>query len=489
MGAETVRITFPSGVEIFGTIAEVQTGAGYSKPRLLSVSNVYRAINKEKAFENSTIDVILDNTDGYFSSKMVGSDQYIKGKTLAYYDGADLIFSGKISDILSCDIDRFRIVADIAGAGFDALPNRVIKKSVYASVPPENEGKWGNIIAGTSDDTGGAGEGMLPAYRVNTNTFLAAWHHLHSLISVKDATGADITASCTLDNNADGNAYITYASSDLEIYFNCEGFEISSAFNENPASLLNELNVLFGSFTIDGVAAAEAVYADRGYVGASIVIPNDITWGEFLQQFSKNWDCMIYMQADGHLKIKVLDWGAETPVASIPEIYINDYACWMEIKEIVNEYRRMYWYHFRKDYFQRLPQDIVAATDWEAVSASLDLRQHSDDATSADVAAGILFFTKKPAIYFSARIEDGQAKTIDLGDAVNIRYDKGSYANEFRMMQVYRKEKVENRDAYILTGIDITEINAGLIRLYDEATDPECYALLNEAEAACGVLL
>ena len=287
-------------------------------------------------------------------------------------------------------------------------------------------------------------------------------------------------------------AFINHTSSDLEIYFNAEGFECAAAFSENPATILAELNVLFGAFTIDGIAAAEAVYDDRGYAGISIVIGDkwkpDVTWGEFLQTFAKNWDAMIFMQADGHLKIKVLDWGAETPVVSIQEVFIQEYRCWQDMEKIVDEYKRMYWYHFRLNYFHRLPQDIVAATDWLAVSDFIDLRYHSDDATSADVAAGILFFTKTPAIYFKIRVLGSLAKAVELGDAINIRYDQGSYAGEYRMAQIYRKEKVAGSDVYNLIGIDITEINLGLIRLYDEA-ESICHELLDEAEAGCGVLL
>lgn len=289
-----------------------------------------------------------------------------------------------------------------------------------------------------------------------------------------------------------GAATISYTSTDDEIYFNAKGFEVNLAWEENPAKCLEELNSRFGSFTFDGIDAAATIYTDRGYSGISVVIGQayrpDVSWGEFLQAFAQNWDALVYMQANGNLKIKVLDWGAETAVASIPEIYIHDYDHEIDMEKIVNEYRRMWWYHWRLNYFHRLPQDVAETTLWEAAPDALDLRQHSDDASAADVAAGILFFAKEPTIYYNLKVERSQAKAVDIGDVVNIRYPRGLYPDEYRMMQVYRIERAEE-GKIVWRGLDVTEINYGLIRLYNDA-DPEIHELLTEGvDADCGVLL
>lgn len=640
---ESVKITFPSGVETFSRVAQDLSGAGVSSPRLLGISNVYRAVNKEKAFENSSVEVVLDDTDGYFAAKMTDTDRFIKGKALEYYDGDDLVFRGNISRLPICNVSEFRVVADIKQLGLSSTMNAVIKAEEFPDAPATNLGKYANIIIGTADDTGGNESGMCAAPRVATNLFLAAWHELNSLISVFDKDETDITSSCTLDDgkkvtdggleawddathltnwteatagsstinregteihagtyaarfdidasnswaaisqsisliadrayrlsfwykapvgaglavrivdsgsnislNKDGNwqsgtdwiqldgtgdwerytldflgnelytaftlgfgrstgcasqslyfdnisvngyAYITYTSSDDEIYFNAKGFECDMAFSENPATLLEELNSRFGSFTINGVADAEAVYDDREYTGIAIVLADDTTWAEFISKFAKDWDAMIFAQANGNLKIKVLQWGEETPVASIPEVFIHDYNNWMDIENIVNEYKRMYWYHFRKYFFHRLPQDVSDTTEWEAEEDFIDLRFHSDDGTSKDVAAGILFFTKEPAIYYRIKVESSQAKTLELGDVINIRYDRGYHPGDFRMMQIFKKEKVAGSENYFLEGIDVTDINYGLIYLWDDA-DPEVYLLLTEGvDDDCGVLL
>ena len=640
---ESVKISFPSGDETFSRMAQDLSGAGVSSPRLLSVSNVYRAVNKEKAFENSSVEVVLDDSSGYFAGKMVSSDRFIKGRALEFYDGDDLVFRGNISRMPVCKVNEFRVVADIKQLGLSAAINWVIKATEFPDAPASNVGQYGNIIAGTADDTGGNESGMCTAYRVGTNLFLAAWHELNSLISVFDKDEVDITSSCTLDDgkkvtdggleiwgsatdltnwtelvagtstvnreaseihagtyaarfdvdalnsgvsieqnitliegrryragfwykapigatvafriidngsnvtlgsdgewvagtgyieisgtgawnyyfidfeahslysayiltlsrgsdcasqalyfdnvSVTGYAYISYTSSDDRIYFNAKGFECDMVFNENPAVVFSEMNSRFGSFTIDGVAAAAAIYDDREYSGISIVLSDNTTWAEFMAKFAMDWDALMFAQANGNLKIKVLQWGEETPVASIPEVYIHDYSNWMDIENIVDEYRRMYWYHFRKTFFHRLPQDVSEDTQWEAEADSIDLRYHSDDGTSKDVAAGILFFTKEPAIYYRIKVESSVAKTLELGDVVNIRYDRGYHPGVFRMMQLFKKEKVAGIENYYLEGIDVTEINYGLIYLWDDA-DPEVYLLLTEGvDADCGVLL
>jgi hypothetical protein len=489
--SERVEITWPSsGVEAYSkSISEIY-GGGQSKPFLLSVSNVSRAINESKNFENSSIDITLSNLKEYFSLKMSGADQYIKGATAEYYIDDILFFRGKISKLPRCVPEEFRITVDTYSSGLDLAINEVIKKTEFPNVPAANEGKYGNLIYGTADDTGGGGEGMAVAYRVDDEKYLAAWHHLSSLISVFDSEKVDITAECILENNADGRAYILFSNSaaDLEIYFNAYGREEGSVLIENPASILAKINSDFGSFVIDGISESEAIYTARAYTNTAVVINNDLKWGEFFKNFSINFDSLIFKQANGNMKIKVLEWGSQESSMKLEKQYISYYMAFQDIEDIIDEYRRMYWFHFRKGYFHRLPTDIEADSFWESKTGTLDLRYSKGDETSRDIAAGIIFFKKNKLIWHQAKADLRQMIGVDLGDVIMIQWGKGLFPDQFRMIQVYRIS-VSGAARWIeIEGLDISEINQGLITLLN-SEDTGVHILLDAEDADVGVLL
>lgn len=489
--AERVEITWPSsGVEAYTRIPEEIYGGGQSKPFLKSVSNVSRAINESKNFENSSIEIVFTNLNGYFSTKMSGVDQYIKDAAVDYYIDDILFFRGKISRLPKGDVAEFRVVADVYSTGLNDVMNPVIKKSDFPNVPADNEGAYSNLIYGTADDTGGAGEGILTAYQVDEGKFIAAWHHLLSLISVFDLNGVDISAECTLDNNADGNAYILFPNSanDLEIFFNAEGRDDGSTLIENPATILEKINSDFGDFIIDGIDDAEAIYTARAYTNTAVVINNDMKWGEFFKNFSINFDSLIFKQANGNLKIKVLEWGSQEESFTLPKQFISNYQLFQDIEDLINEYKRMYWFHFRKGYFHRLPSDIESLTEWAARPGSLDLRYSKGDETSRDIAAGILFFKKNKLVWHQARCDLKKMLGVDLGDVVSLQYGKGLYPDEFRLVQVYRIGVSGVGRWLEIEGLDISEINQGLIILLN--SDDEDVHLLKDAEDAdVGILL
>ena len=485
-----VEIDWPSGKEYYTEIGKALT-SGQGKAKIISISEITRAINPDKSFENSVASIELANTDSYFSNKMVSSDQYILGRDLKIYSDDTLIFSGKVSDIPRSNPNIFQITADVNKYGYSLKPNKVIKKADFPNVPADNEGKYGNIIFGTASDEGGNGSGILTAYRVDTNKYLLAWHHVYSLIKVYDGNGTDITSSCTLDNNADGNAYIDYTSSDNEIYVNCYGMTDSSGnLIENPAKMLEALNDNFGSFTIDGISDAETIFASRGYEnGSVIVIDDDITWEEVLHRYAINFDCLIFQKANGNLGIKVLDWGTEVATKRIKEIYVDDktFELWRDMKEIINEYRRMYWYHFRKDFFHRLPADIEASTNWQATRGDIDLRYIKESDVARDVASRLIFFKRNPIIWYSFNLPRIKGDDIELADVIEFRYKNGLYPNAWRMIQIFRKTYSQG-GLINFEAMDITGINQGLIQLWDESDD-KVILLKDESDPECNVLL
>jgi len=486
-----VELHWPSGIEYYTEIGK-KLHNGQGKARIISISEITRAINPDKSFENSVANIELANTDGYFSKKMTSSDQYILGNDLKIYNDSTLIFSGKISDIPRSNPNVFQITADVNKFGYSLKPNKVIKKSDFPNVPAENEGKYGNIILGTASDEGGNANGIITAYKVDTDKYLLSWHHIHSLIKVYDSSGTDITSSCTLDNNADGNAYITYTSSDNEIYVNCYGMINSSGdLIVNPARMLEAINDKFGSFTIDGITDAESIFTSRGYEnGAVIIINDDLSWEEVFKNYAINFDCLIFQKSNGNIGLKVLDWGTEIATKRIKEVYVDDktFENWRDLKEIINEYRRMYWYHFRNNFFLRSPADISATTKWQATTTDIDLRYIRESDIARDVASRLIFFKRNPIIWYSFSLPKNKGDDIELADVIEFRYKNGLYPNAWRMIQIYRKTYSQNGLIINFEAMDITGINTGLIQLWDE-NDDNVVLLKDESDPECNVLL
>jgi hypothetical protein len=490
-----VEIDFPSsGIKKFGEIS-VQTSTGNVLKYIKSVSEISRAINKNKSFENSTATIIFHNINGYFDKIMKDDDRYIKGVIVRIYDNDILIFTGKIYDTPKCNVNEFAIIADSKTFGLDKIINRKIKKKDFSNAPNINVGKYSNIIFGFASDSGENNSGILTAYKIDTNKYLAAWHELKGFenpytgTDVFDKDGNNITNVCSFLNQ-DGKAYIVYSSTENEIYFNANGFVKDSSLIENPAEQLEELNNIFGLFTFDGITDAANVYNSRKYSGSCIIINDNIKWETFFKNFAVNFDCFLFQKVNGNLGIKVLDWGTETPNHTIKEMYVdqNTFSNRRDMSKIINEYQRMYWYHFRKNFFHRLPSDVTASTKWISEPETLDLRYHRDEVTAMDVTARLIFFKKVPIIYYIIPIPKNIGNKIELGDVINFKYKKGFFPYTYRLTIVLRKNYTQSKEFVFIEGMDITGINENLIRLWRD-DDKDIIRLIDESEQNCHALL
>jgi len=287
-----------------------------------------------------------------------------------------------------------------------------------------------------------------------------------------------------------GRAYIFFpdSSNDLEVYFNAYGRSNNGVIIDNPATILNRINEDWGSFVIDGISDAEEIYTARAYADSAIIINSDLRWGEFFKNLSVNFDCLIFKQANGNVKIKVLEWGTQESSFKLPKQFISDYMYYQNIEEITDEYKRMYWFHFRKNYFHRLPADVEDESLWAAKPDNIDLRYVKGDETSRDITAGVLFFKKNKLVWHQAKGNLGKMIGLDLGDVISIQYGRGLYPDEYRMVQIYRIGVNGAARWMEIEGLDISEINNGLITLLD-SEDSDVHLLMDEGDSDVGILL
>ncbi|MCP4763079.1 MAG: hypothetical protein GY870_14985 [archaeon] len=498
-----VELDLPdSGTVRFGELGQ-QTATGNVLKKIKSISDVYRVINKNRSFENSNATIIFDNIDNYFSDLLKSDDRYIKKIECRIYDDETQIFMGKIYDILPSSPAEFIIVADSKTNNINEVINRVIKKSEFPNVPANNEGKYANIIYGTASDSGSAGVGITTAYRVDTNKYLAAWNHLAGfqspytgtqVFALIGTTETNVTGSCTFTNAGDGYAYINYTSTADEIFFNSTGkMDGGLALITNPAWQLFDLNTFWGSpvFTFQGFGAASTIYNNRGYTENCIIINDGMKWGDFFEKFCLNFDCYLYQRVGGKIGIKVLEWGSVESELTINENFIDfrTFQQQPDISEIINEYQRGYWYHYRKNYFQRLPSDIVSSTQWLAENKFLDLRYHRNNAISSDVASRKLYFDDKPKYFYISQVPKDKAKTLELSDVYMFRVYKSFADFEYILALVLKKIHIQGSNLVTLKVQDISAVNPdNSIRLWElnniniaelkSESDPDCHILI-----------
>ena len=473
-----INVVFSTGNEFFGEAAD-PSGPTPIQKRLVASGSTDRRINRDGSFENSVAEYTLENSDGYFDG-----DKFLKDEVVKEYDDLTKIFTGRFSNFVQSKVNYCRFRVDTRRLGFQDPVNKKIKIEDFSSCPTANIGQWGNVLGGVVSDEAGEGTGMVVARRVDTNKYLLAWHHCFDLTTCYNSEESDITGSCSLDNNADGNAYINYTSADLEIYVNCYGIELGSTYAENPAEILDEINAAFGSFTLDGVTDAAAVYAARSYTGAYIVIDDGITWETFLTYFARNFDCRLYQKANGNLGIKAINWLTETAESTIEAINVENISLerQFDVSNIVNEYTRNWYWHFRTRTFQLKASDVTAETVYSADIGSLDLEYHSDDLTSKDVAARKLFFDKTKKTWWLFKLPRDVAKTIELASVHNLKSKRWTGT---KLIQIYAKSYVSGSNKVDFEALDITAIRgyilywraaaAADVLYWRLASDPTCY--------------
>jgi len=483
-----------SGHERYSYTGQSISGfTGNVQGRLISISELTRAMREDKEMENSTVTVTLVDTDNYFSTKLTNADQYIKGQTLTIYDDTTLVFTGYITSLPEVPVGQFGVTATL----FDQLDEEINKKITltdFANADDENIGQFSNYVFGyVTDETIQNPIGKLIAFRVDTRKYLAAWHELYSITkvysSISETEFTEDDWHTTVDE-VTGYTYIEFdtdvADTEIQVSFNAYGYSVTSTYETNPISCLDALNTLVGSpITFDGLSTAETESTTRSYV-ANFPITDGITWKQFLAQFARNFDLNIWQEIDGKIGLKMMDWGYETSSKTITTPHILDYSNRKDITQIASRIRRMFGWHIRKQYYSKLPIDTTSSTGWAGRDINLDLRFTDDDNTSSDVAQRYMNIYQDPLTWLTVSVDKEIGKDIDLADVITIIYPKGYYPNGEIESQVYRKI---HRDTFItLELLNIGVIEDGSFRLWDDS-DPKVVLIHDEADADCEVLL
>jgi hypothetical protein len=466
-----ITIDFPSGLKKF----TYKDGDG----AILNISDSRRSLSIDENTENQVITITFDNAHGYWYAIMNTTDRALIGRELKRYTlSGVLVDTFLISSFPPADTPvQFKIKADTQSRL--AAPISLKLTRLFFPNIGDNDGKYyGNIVCGVCSDADWKAIGMLPAVKVDTGKFHAAWHHLKAVSGVFQEDGTPVS-SYTVDNNTDGCCYILTSQTDAVIYFNCQGMkDQAGVLIYNPVYQFQAINDLFLGFTLTGAAAAAALAASRGYTNSVIVINSEYTLKQLTKDLYINYDILIYMSADGGLVVKIQDWIDVTPVARITATGIQTYALNLNTDNITTEYSCLYRYHW-KDQEYKQATTVSTISLYPSRTGEIPLTFHQDASTAQDRAARLLFLRRDflEEITITLLRKD---ITFDLGDCITINYPLSMHPGENRLCQVL--EMLEAREDLVsVKAIDVDKINSRRIILRAD-NDPRIAKLLADSD-------
>ena len=451
---------------------------------LLSLSGFRRSISTTKDFENQTVTATFDNREGTWSAVWESPDRYLIGRKLKVFDGASLIATFTISAFPEALAFQFKLKAD-SFYDLDIPVPRLLEKDHFPDILAVNRGKPGNFIFGAARDSAGKAQGMCQAYRVAPNTFHAAWHHLDAVSEVYDD---GVSISYTVDNNVDGCCYIVADTLSAFLYFNASGaVDGDGNLITNPVDALKLINeVAAYPFNFQNKNAAAEVFEERGYCMHGLIDDKRYTFRKFLKDFSREFDCDVFLRRDGAFALGVLAWGDVEPAMIFQPAAVANYRYRIDTEYLYAAATRQYYYDFREKTFQFSPV-LEVSSGWTDRDRDLEFRFHRSDDTCLDVAARALFFEKQPRELVTFEIEKGRADKLELTQVVKLKHPFSLHSG-FRLLKILSIEYIESSNIARITALDIDSVNAAQLIFYDE-NDSRCMTFRDEADPECPVFM
>ncbi len=458
-----VEINWPSGVEKYSQRAIQFTGS-QSKPYLLKVPQITRALNIDHTIENTTLILQLSDYTGYFTEKEK-TDKYIFGRKVKMYHNNTCLFTGWIAEPPKSEDKIYTLKADLYSILKSPI-NLVITRDDYPNITPgtENANTYGNIILGASI------QGWYTAKRIDTNTYHAAWNPLTEITKAKTKDGQEINLTDINLTIQDEISYIEYISTEETIHFAGKGPQENGELIENPIRMLQYILENFTTLEVEDLSEIIELYENRDYPGNHLFITDGITISEFFSYFSESYGGRPLITREGKVNVKTLRWGDQTPVNTLREQEIKNFRKWKEYKYLRHAWGRNYNYDPSTGQYNYNPIDIESTSLWSNQNGTINQRYLLLDPDSRDIALREKFLKEAPLLFYSFQVPGKYMNSIDYGDIIELTHRKG-FSTEPRLMQILRLSTVENSGFIAIEGFDITEIQKKGFLVYP-AGDP-----------------
>jgi hypothetical protein len=515
-----VSINWPSSGTEYYTINASQDlialGYAQTKPKLVSVSDISRAISAgSNGIENSSVTVTLGDGDGYFGAKLGNTDQFIKGRKLVVYDydttasTVTVLFTGYITQMGEQTATQFSLTADLmTGALGVPINNKTLNKVDYPTIYSDSFiGLSKPILYGNKpvyqapvySPPGVVGSFNYRCYRTSAGKYFVARHACSSIgttygrLNLTDVTltqwGGVGGRTTTIDNNADGNCYITASADTADgiLYVSTiAGIYDGGGTIDDPASILNHMVTNYCGLTLEGYAAAYSWYfgADWALWGGSpgafwrvgtfgFIINNQITLGEFLNYFQAIADCDIVMQTNGNLKIVPHDYptliAATLGVVNEYNTVSGSFKYWRDMQNF-NSQLQCLWGKNCDDVYAYTPMFIKTNNSWQAglKALNMDAWNYPPDISGGGYETQLIsarrWFQRnsRPNVYYSFTVSRdyafGTTKAINLnlGDVLTINHAENRiYPSTARPAQIVGITITPGADTVTLKCLDL----------------------------------
>ncbi|NIM12533.1 MAG: hypothetical protein GTO45_37750 [Candidatus Aminicenantes bacterium] len=471
-----VKCQFPIGDLLLAT-ANLQDSSGNWQNKIISISSLSRNIGEDKSYEVSGMSIELNDTDRFFRTMMSGINRFIVGKKVELFSEDDqLIYTGTVEK-WQFQEDTFVVFINDKLSGLDILVPGIMTKDDYPNMAEKAEGQSIPIIYGHVSAEAGA----VKCWRVNTNTFLLAGHHCKELVdnAAYKEDGTPIVGA-SLDNNADGKAYVQCTSAGDFVYVNVKGkMDGSSNLMEDPIDALKNLidspHISMG-YSTEGMNTAQEIMNARNYKIAA-VIDNQQNLNDVLVDFCFSFDCDFYIGKGNEIMISLLKWSALIPQKSFTEKQVVEFQLDELPEEIRNKVKYMYKYNFAEENFQKTPvytkeSSIENWGEFYNRNEALDLRYVSDDDAAVDVVQRFVIQRKNPRRIAQLTLPLCEYVGLDISDIIEITHPAAIHVNK-RKYQIRRVNIDFLADIVQVEAVDITSMTGGMFVLGDRDWVPE----------------
>lgn len=477
-----IKCYFPAGTLQYA-IENITDSNGNWDNRVFNISPLYRSIGENKSFEVSGVSIELNDIDRFFRTMMSGENRYIAGKKVELLTIDDqMIYTGTVEK-WDFREDSFHLYINDRLSGLETLIPETISKNEYQNCADEANGKSIPLIYGYISAEAGA----VKCWRVDTDTFLLSGHHCKELVNntaYKD-DGTPITGA-SLDNNADGKAYVQCTYTGDFIYVNVKGkMDAGSNLIDDPVDALKNIidNYTDMDYDQDGMDEAQTIMTDRNYT-ISANLDNQETLNDILVNFCFSFDCDFYIGKGNKIIISLLKWSTLTPQKSFLEKQISEFYIEENPDQIINKIRYMYTYNYAKQYFAKTPfyKQVDSVQNWGSFYAKnnpLDLRYVSNDQAAFDVVQRFIIQRKNPLRIAHLTIPLSEFVGLDISDIIEIRHP-AAIDSKPRKYQIRRLSLNFADETVSIEAVDITYLTGSALVLGDATLLAQNWELADE---------
>jgi hypothetical protein len=487
-----VLCRFPAG-DLKFAVRNIRDGGGNWQGKIINISSLSRNIGEDKSYEISGMSVEFNDGDRFFRDMMSGDQRYISGKTVEIRAEDDsLIYTGAVEKWVFGE-DSFTLHINDRLSGLEALVPGVITKDEFPNSAAKADGQSIPLIYGHVH--GEEGEGAVKCWRVDTNRFLLARHHCHSLDGgAYDGDGNLIPSTPGIDNNADGQAYVTCTYSGDFIVIDANGkTDAQSNLIEDPVEALKDIldNYTGMSYDPGGMDRARAIIQSRNYNIAAL-IGNQKNVQDVLKDFAVSFDCDFYIDRGNRVMVSMLDWSGLEPAKSLDETQVVEFNVEELPDEIRNKVKYRYNYNpalaqFGQEPVYTLAESVAGWGEFYNRNEPLDLLYVAEGDAAFDVVQRFVIQRKNPKRLAYLDIPLSEFSGLDISDVIAIQHP-GAIDAVKRKYQVRRTNIDFTADIVQVEAVDITTLTGGIFLLGDRQTLAPRWELAGDNDRNFGYL-